>query len=418
MKASEGITMEEDIKKSTREEILEQRQAILKDLILRLHAGDDYEQIKKEFKEHFATVSALEISMMERRLIEQGIAVEEIQRLCSIHAALFADAVTYGQAPSPDSEKPGHPIRVLKEENVAIEATLDRIARLLASYLADPDPDLKTGLLKQLDILWGFDKHYARKEYAIFPIMERYGTTAPPKVMWGVDDEVRGLYKKLKRMLEDGQLDALKMTFETLQQEMKEMFIKEEDILLPMVSDSFTEDDWLKIAAESDEIGYCIVHPESLWKPERATFDTGEAMGSVPEGNIAFRTGYLTVKELEKMLNRLPLELTFIDADGIVKYYNDGPEEKIFMRTKSALGRDAENCHPPKSVALMKQLVSDLKSGKKSQEIMWYEEGGKFIVVNYCALRDEDGTYLGVLEYVQEAQSIRELTGAKRHLSE
>ncbi|MDB6353166.1 DUF438 domain-containing protein [Trichococcus sp. K1Tr] len=410
--------MEEDIKKSTREEVLEQRQVILKDLILRLHAGDDYEQIKKEFKEHFATVSALEISMMERRLIEQGIAVEEIQRLCSIHAALFADAVTYGQAPSPDSEKPGHPIRVLKEENVAIEATLDRIARLLASYLADPDSDLKTGLLKQLDILWGFDKHYARKEYVIFPIMERYGMTAPPKVMWGVDDEIRGQYKKMKRLLEEGQLDALKVTFETLQQEMKEMFIKEEDILLPMVSDSFTEDDWLKIAVESDEIGYCIVHPEALWKPERATFETDEAMGSVPEGNIAFGTGYLTVKELENMLNRLPLELTFIDADGTVKYYNDGPDEKIFMRTKSALGRDAENCHPPKSVALMKQLVSDLKSGKKSQEIMWYEEGGKFIVVNYCALHDEDGTYLGVLEYVQEAQSIRELTGEKRHLSE
>lgn len=410
--------MEEDVKKSTREEIMENRQAILKDLILRLHAGDDYEQIKKEFKEHFATVSALEISMMERRLIEQGIAVEEIQRLCSIHAALFADAVTYGQAPSPESEKPGHPIRMLKEENVAIEATLDRIARLLASYLADPDPDLKTGLLKQLEILWGFDKHYARKEYAIFPIMERYGMTAPPKVMWGVDDEIRGLYKKFRRMLENGQLNNLRVTFKTLQQEMKEMFIKEEDILLPMVSDSFTEDDWLKIAAESEEIGYCIVHPESLWKPERAAFETEAMMGSVPEGNIAFGTGYLTVKELERMLNRLPLELTFIDADGIVKYYNDGPGEKIFMRTKSALGRQVENCHPPKSVALMKQLVSDLKSGKKSQEIMWYEEGGKFIVVHYCALRDEDGTYLGVLEYVQEVQSIRDLRGEKRHLSE
>ncbi len=410
--------MEEDVKKSNREEEMEQRQAILKNLILRLHAGEDYEQIKQEFKEHFATVSALEISMMERRLIEQGIAVEEIQRLCSIHADLFADAVAYGQAPSPETEKPGHPIRVLKEENVAIEATLDRIARLLESYLAEPDPALKTGLLKQLDILWGFDKHYARKEYAIFPIMERYGMTAPPKVMWGVDDEIRGLHKKMKRMLEEGQLDALKVTFETLQQEMKEMFIKEEDILLPMVADSFTEDDWLKIAAESEEIGYCIVHPEAQWLPERAAFGTGETMGSVPEGNIAFGTGFLTVKELEMMLNRLPLELTFIDADGIVKYYNDGPDEKIFMRTKSALGRQVDNCHPPKSVALMRQLVADLKSGKKSQEIMWYEEGGKFIVVNYCALRDEDGTYLGVLEYVQEAQDIRGLTGAKRHLSE
>ena len=196
------------------------------------------------------------------------------------------------------------------------------------------------------------------------------------------------------------------------------MFIKEEDILLPMVSDSLTEDDWLKISAESDEIGYCIVQPESKWQPERAAFETEEGMASIPEGNIAFGTGFLTVKELEKMLNRLPLELTFIDADGIVTYYNDGPDEKIFMRTKSALGRQVENCHPPKSVALMRQLVSELKSGKKDQETMWYEENGKFIVVNYCALRDENGIYMDVLEYVQEAQSIRELTGAKRQLSE
>jgi DUF438 domain-containing protein len=404
--------------KGAREEEMERRQGLLKDLILRLHAGEDYEQIKKEFKEHFATVSALEISMMERRLIEQGLAVEDIQRLCSIHAALFADAVAYEQAISSESEKPGHPIRVLKEENVAIEATLDRIARLLENYLGQPDPELKAGLLKQLELLWGFDKHYARKEYAIFPIMERYGMTAPPKVMWGVDDEIRGQYKKLRRMVETGQLDSIPVVFEALRQEMQEMFIKEEDILLPMISDAFTEADWLKVADESAEIGYCIVHPEAEWKPERVGPEPTEKLGAVPEGNLAFGTGYLTMKELESLLNALPLELTFIDAEETVKYYNSGPDEKIFMRTKSALGRHAENCHPPKSVAIMKQLVADLKSGKKDKEMMWYEEFGKFVVVTYLALRDENGVYLGTLEYVQDAKSVRDLTGSKRKLAD
>lgn len=404
--------------RGVRKEELERRQSLLKDLILRLHAGADYEQIKKEFKEHFTTVSALEISMMERRLIEQGIAVEDIQRLCSIHADMFADAVAYEQAISPESEKPGHPIRVLKEENIAIEATLDRIARLLENYPEQPDPELQAGLLKQLELLWGFDKHYARKEYAVFPIMERYGMTAPPKVMWGVDDEIRGQYKKLRRLVETGQTGNAKVIFEALHQEMQEMFIKEEDILLPMVSDAFTEDDWLQVAGESEEIGYCIVHPEAEWKPARPDTEPTGRMGTVPEGNLAFGTGYLTMKELENLLNALPLELTFIDAEDTVKYYNNGPEEKIFMRTKSALGRHAENCHPPKSVAFMKQLVADLKSGKKDKELMWYEEFGKFVVVTYLALRDENGAYLGTLEYVQDAKSIRDLTGSKRKLAD
>jgi len=410
--------MTESNEKSKRTKEFERRQAILKDLILRLHAGEDSAKIKQEFQEHFDNVSALEISVMERGLLTQGIEVEDIQRLCNIHASLFAGAVAYDRPVSEETEKPGHPIRVLKEENLAIESALDRIARLLEAYLDSKDPSLKEGLLKQLGILWAFDKHYARKEYAIFPIMERYGMTAPPKVMWGVDDEIRAQFKEVRKLLEADQLDDIRETFDALKYEMTEMIIKEEEILIPMVSDSFAEADWLEIADASEEIGYCIVRPEAKWAPKITVIGDEKASENTEDGDVHFETGHLSIKELEKILNSLPLEITFIDAEEKLKYYNNGPGEKIFMRTKNAINGQAENCHPAKSVKIMKQLVADLKSGKKDVETLWYEELGKFVVVTYCAVRDDDGVFLGTLEYVQDAKSIRGLEGEKRKISE
>lgn len=410
--------MTESNEKSKRTKEFERRQAILKDLILRLHAGEDSAKIKQEFQKHFDNVSALEISVMERGLLTQGIEVEDIQRLCNIHASLFAGAVAYDRPVSEEMEKPGHPIRVLKEENLAIESALDRIARLLEAYFVSKEASLKEGLLKQLGILWAFDKHYARKEYAIFPIMERYGMTAPPKVMWGVDDEIRAQFKEVRKLLEADQLDGAREKFDALKYEMTEMIIKEEEILIPMVSDSFTEADWLEIADASEEIGYCIVRPEAKWAPKITVIGDEKASENTEDGDVHFETGHLSIKELEKILNSLPLEITFIDAEEKLKYYNNGPDEKIFMRTKNAINGQAENCHPAKSVKIMKQLVADLKSGKKDVETLWYEELGKFVVVTYCAVRDDDGVFLGTLEYVQDAKSIRGLEGEKRKISE
>ena len=303
VKEQERMTESKDKSKRTQE--FERRQAVLKDLILRLHAGEDSAKIKQEFQEHFANVSALEISVMERGLLAEGIEVEEIQRLCNIHASLFAGAVAYDRPVSEETEKPGHPVRVLKEENLAIESALDRIARLLEAYLESKDASLKEGLLKQLGILWEFDKHYARKEYAFFPIMERYGMTAPPKVMWGVDDEIRAQFKEVRKLLEADQLDGVRAKFDALKYEMAEMVIKEEEILIPMVSDSFSEADWLEIAAASEEIGYCIVRPEAKWAPKTAAIAgvKEKAAEHKEDGDVHFETGHLSVKELEKILD-------------------------------------------------------------------------------------------------------------------
>lgn len=397
--------------------ITNERQERLKNLILRLHEGESEEVIKEEFKEHFETVSPLEISVMERKLMkEEGLSAENIMKLCNVHVTVMADFVSDPENIPDDFSRPGHPVYVLKEENLALEAALMRIRNLLEVYIEAPSDEIKAGLRKQIDLLWDFDKHYTRKEMSFFPIMERQGNTAPPQVMWGVDDQIRDQYKAFKAAFLVDEMDQLMPLFSELEYEMQEMFVKEESILIPMVTEAFNEDDWIAIADEMDEIGYCIVEPLEKWKPvrQKEEVDTTEEA----KGRLKLGTGSLSHKELDLILNKLPLEITFVDKDHIVKYYDNGPEEKLLARTPSAIGRDMLNCHPPRVHETVKQLVHDLETGVKDAQQAWYKrEDGVFVFIDYIAIRDEEGSFLGILETVQDISKFTKLDSDNRRVN-
>ena len=394
-----------------------ERQEKLKELIVRLHDGESEEVIKEEFALHFDTVSPLEISVLERKLMkEEGMQAEEIMRLCNVHVAIMADYVDNPDLIPDDFNKPGHPVHVLKEENLALEAALMRIRNLLEIYIEEADAEIKEGLSKQIDLIWAFDNHYTRKETSFFPIMERQGNTAPPQVMWGVDDEIRDLYKAFKAAFEADKIDQLMALFSEFEYEMQEMIVKEEKILIPMVSETFTKDDWISIAEEMDEIGYTIVQPLAKWKYERTEVGQEEVS---QEDNLPLGTGSLSLKELDLILDLLPLELTFVDKDEIVRYYDNGEAEKLLPRFPSAIGRDVMKCHPPRVHDTVSQLIADLKAGKKDKQAAWFKRGdGVFVYIEYIALRDEAGEFLGILETVQDITELAEITGEHRDVNE
>lgn len=377
-----------------------ERQEKLKELMLRLHQGEKEEVIQEEFNKHFDSVSPYEIQVMERNLMQEGITYEEIMSLCKIHASLMSAKVEAGEG-MPDFEKEGHPVMVLKKENLALRGAIDRIERLLQAYVSSKDEDLLKGLKRQISLLDQFENHYLRKEYALFPIMESKGITAPPKVMWGVHDEIREIYKNFKQAF-DEQADDVMEQFLVAKEELLEMIFKEENILIPMVAQAFHVDDWEKMAQDTPQYGYCIVTPEAEWKVEKkpSTIQSKEEIQET--GDIPLSTGSLSLEQLDLLLNLLPMELSFVDKDNIVKYYNEGNgEEKIFKRTKSAIGRDVINCHPPKSHAIVTKLFEQLRSGQKEKEEMWFKKEDKMIHVTYHAVRNAQGEYMGVLEYVQ-----------------
>lgn len=392
------------------------REKMLKSLIMRIHEGEDLDSVKEDFKKHFSNVSSFEIAEMERNLIEEGMEVEEVQKLCSIHASLFEGSIEKIYSTNREEESIGHPIKVIREENYAIANLVSEIEDLLEVYLNSEDEKDKINLLVNTNLLFDIDKHYMRKENVIFPFMEKYGITAPPKVMWGVDDEIREMLKSFKESVTNDEKDGLKERSENLFSEIRDMITKEEEIMIPLILDRFTEDDFIKIMEDSDEIGYCLVSPKGKWQPKRIAFLENKSKDEEEDtSNIKFDIGFLSPKELETILNSLPIDITFIDDKDTVKYFN-APEKKIFPRTKSVIGRNVVNCHPPKSVDTVSLILNDFKSGKKDQESFWIDLKGMFVYITYFAIRDENGKYMGTLEVTQDVKTIRDLEGEKRIL--
>ncbi len=389
----------------------------LKEVIKELHEGKTVQEVKAKFADVLEGTSPLDISRMEVELVKDGLPIEEIQNLCDVHAEVFKGSLE--EIHHPD-EVPGHPVYTLRQENMALTNIMEEvIPEDLERFMEDDSDDNRFKLVEDINLLWDIDKHYSRKENLIFPYLEKAGITAPPQVMWGVDDEIRDKIKAAKKELVDysGDKDLVKEKILAATEQAIDMIFKEESILFPMTLDTLTEDEWIKVYEGSEEIGYAVIPPQKEWELKRVNVvKKEEDKGITESGFVRFETGILSSKELELMLNHIPGDFTFVDKDNIVKYFSQG-KERIFARTKAIIGRTVENCHPPKSAHIVEDLVNDFKAGKKDSESFWIQMGEKFILIQYFAVRDENGEFMGTLEHSMDIAPLRELEGEKRLMS-
>lgn len=396
----------------------EHRKKIVKEVIRKLHNGASVDEVKEEFSQVLKGVSASEITVIEGELVKEGLPVEEIQRLCNVHAEVFKGSIDEIHHPE---QVPGHPVYTMKEENEAIKRHIEEsIIPNLEKFKKDDSKANINALLEDVNLLWDIDKHYSRKENLIFPYLEKYNITAPPKVMWGVDDEIRAMIREIKIMLKDykGNKEEIYDKFKNAIHEINEMIFKEENILFPMALETLTEDEWISIYNDSHEIGYALIEPKNEWKVKRKeAFKNLKDKAETRDDYIEFETGFFTNEELESMLNSIPGDMTFIDKNDKVKYFSQG-KERIFTRTKAVIGRSVQNCHPPASVHIVEKIVNDFKSGKKDHEDFWIKMGEKLVLIRYFAVRNKKGEYLGTLEFTQDIAPIKAIEGEKRLLSQ
>ncbi len=401
----------------------EYRQKVLKEIIKELHNGKPVEEVKARFEELIKGISTKEISEMEQALIMEGMPVEEIQNLCDVHAAVFKGSIEEIHRPDKPEEVPGHPVHTFKLENRKLETLInDKIKPQIDNARKEGSQENFSILAENFKKLLELDKHYSRKENLLFPFMEKYGITAPPKVMWGVDDEIRAAVKETVKALNEntGNREIALKSAEEACGRVVEMIFKEENILFPMVLETLAEDEWLQIQEASGEIGYCLIEPSAKWQPvkvnvEKKAVDEGEQPSN--NGYVKFDAGIMTPEEINSMLNTLPVDITFVDKDGLVKYFTQG-KERVFARPKTIIGREVKNCHPPASVHIVEGIVEDLKSGKKDHEDFWIRMGNKYVNIRYFAVRNEKGEFLGTMEFTQDIKPIQDITGEKRLVSE
>lgn len=254
------------------------RQKKIIEILKLLHAGGSFEEAKQIFDQAFESVDVSEITSAERELIASGLNPMEIQNLCNVHAAVFKGKINSDTEKTPEEEQPGHPIQVLKLENLIIRSLLnDELLPCLKKWQQNGQNQSYLKRMRQaLADLQTINKHYQRKENLIFPLMDKYGITAPPKVMWGVDDQIRELIKTANQLVNQDPLPdpyQLEAAIEAAAKEVSEMIFKEEEIMLPMDREVFTARDWGMVAAESDDIGYTLIAKPLPWRPSQADLE-------------------------------------------------------------------------------------------------------------------------------------------------
>ncbi len=397
------------------------RKARLKELLLKLHAGTPEEVVHQELVQTLGAIPYGEVVEVEQELLQEGLPQEELLKLCDVHSAVLEGHVDLSARKTVPQ---GHPMDVLMQENKALAAVIDQANARLAALAQVDEAELRattldlTALFNQI---MDVDKHYLRKEYLLFPYLERGGVTGPPKVMWGKHDEIRDLLKgslevlKTPSMTKEELLASAEMVLQPAAKGVADMIVKEEEILFPMLMDALSDGDWYEIQKQTPEFGFCLYDPPAMWAPPGVT--TAEAeVTQLQGGKIQMPSGSLAVQDLVAILNTLPVDITFVGSDDKVKYFSQS-KDRIFQRNRAILGRDVRQCHPPASAHIVDKILEDFRSGKHNRAPFWINMHGRMIHIEYFALRNDEGEYLGTLEVSQDLTGYRALEGEKRILS-
>lgn len=385
----------------------------LKAYLDRIGKGESLESVRKDFVENFSSVTSEEIMQAEQKLMAEGTTHEEIKQLCDIHSALFHGQIL-GEQIAKVERKVASPDFREKHDGWMGQAhdNLDRVTNLrdidghpLQTFYAENDAlaallQEKCPLEEKLYKVRNVAIHYSKKGDLLYPLLKtRYDIFGPSQVMWTVDDELRDEMTKLsKTEVHD---DDWSQRTQAVLLRVGEMIYKENNILFPLCAANFSDDEWKLLYRDSKDYAVCLGVVPNTW--EEAEADTPNVVER--QGEVMLGGGHLTIEQLNAMLNTIPMEISFVDADNINRYFNEGP--KVFKRPQTAIDREVFSCHPPKIEPMVRAIINDFRSGKRVQVPVWMEKNGHTFLVTYLAVNDKQGQYIGTMEIVQDMEFAR-----------
>lgn len=336
-----------------------------------------------------------------------------------------------------------HPLWAYLEEINAVE----KVA-LEADELLKQEKFIKNPWLGVFDSLAEWRTHLSRKQNQLYPMLEDHGFDRPTRIMWTFDDAVRDAISASYALLrEDKYEEFLASVPETLAK-LRDLNSKELEVLLPTSYKLLSDEEFVRMSKNDHEIGYAIINAPGLYvvpgiNDSAAQLNGNNSaqggavsneflndlagllskyvgpVGGAPTGKDAVldvATGKLTLEQINLLFRHLPVDLSYVDENELVKFYSD-TAHRIFPRSANVIGREVKNCHPAKSVHIVEEIVEKFRSGEQSQAEFWINKPGLFIYVIYTAVRDENGKFRGVLEMMQDCTHIRELEGSRTLLT-
>lgn len=336
-----------------------------------------------------------------------------------------------------------HPLWVYLEEINAVEKVV-----LEAKELLKQENFIKNPWLGIFDSLAQWRTHLSRKQNQLYPMLEEHGFDRPTRIMWTFDDAVRDSISASYALLREDKYDEFLASVPETLEKLLDLNAKEIEVLLPTSFKLLSDEEFVRMSKNDHEIGYAIIDNPDLYvvpgindSAAQLNANNSGQNGAVsneflndlagllskyvgPIGGAAVgkdavldvATGKLTLEQINLLFRHLPVDLSYVDENELIKFYSDTPH-RIFPRSANVIGREVKNCHPAKSVHVVEEIVEKFRSGEQSQAEFWINKPGLFIYVIYTAVRDENGKFRGVLEMMQDCTHIRELEGSRTLLT-
>lgn len=306
----------------------------------------------------------------------------------------------------------GHPVRVYFQENDIIHTLLEDLSAINAQL----DLPKYTNVFNQLQTI---EKRFARKENQLFPFLEKKGWNGPSQGMWSFHDNLREQFRLIQYYLKTNNPEKINTNTPFLVDGIYRLMQVEETVLFPNALDLLEENDWIAMRVGEEEIGWMLpetpapfpnvayIHPSEDFTKREMTFSL--------ENTSHYDEGYMTVEQVNLLLKTMPLDLTFVDENDKVIFYNRG-EERVFPRSAGIIGREVKFCHPPKSVGTVLKILDEFRKGTKNESSFWINYKERLIYIRYFAVRDANKNYKGVIEMSQDITDIKNIEGEKRLL--
>lgn len=376
------------------------------DVRRRFDAGElGLQEARDLLRTRVTSLKPYEIALAEQEMQafeEDQCKKEDLQQMLLLYAGLF-------DTTRPELPK-GHPLLHYYQENEALEKWLLAIEDLV-QY-----PVIWNQWHEIYDALRQYPLHLARKQNQLYPLLERKGFDRPTTTMWTLDDACRDVVRDARKLLEAQDEEAFIAAQAPLIADLRDLMHKEEQVLYPTSLVLLSAKEFDEMGAGDREIGYAWIHPETDESPTTPS-NPPTAPGMVDStGTLPVTMGALTLEQINLIYKHMPVDLAYVDENDRVCFYTD-TKHRIFPRSRNVIGRDVKNCHPRSSVHIVEEIVEKFRSGEEDQAEFWIQKPGLFVYIFYTAIRDEAGTYRGVLEMMQECSHIRSLEGSRTLLT-
>ncbi|MFO7720077.1 MAG: PAS domain-containing protein [Gillisia sp.] len=306
----------------------------------------------------------------------------------------------------------GHPVSVYFQEKKIITTLIEELKT------TNPEAEHQK-FYNVFNQLQSVERRFERKENQLFPFLEKRGWNGPSQGMWSFHDTLREQFRMLRKKIEAREFEEVEKDMHYLTSGIFRLLLAEESTLFPNALKILTEEDWIKVRAGEEEIGWMLPqNPPAFPKEEyihpSQDFTKRELSFSL-ENTAHYDEGYMTVEQVNLLLKTMPLDITYVDENDKVIFYNRG-EERVFPRSAGIIGREVKFCHPPKSVGTVLKILEEFRKGTKSESSFWINFKGRLIYIRYFAVRDDQKNYKGVIEMSQDITDIKNIEGEKRLL--